>query len=376
MARPRVKNGGTSLDSAALEIYDLPMKKPLLLGLVLGFIGQVFAQTPPDQILLKEYRPKSIFNIPATRIEKAKYPVIDIHAHVYAPNEAAVDAWVKTMDEVGLEKSIIMTGNVGARFDAVVARFSKYPDRFDIWCGIDFSGHDQPGFGPGALAELERCKKAGAKGIGELSDKGRGLSGATGMHFDDARMDAIIEKCFDLGLPINVHIGEDQWMYEPMDQNNDGLMNAYTWRIPKAPEVLGHEAVLQTLENSLKKHTRGAIIACHFANCCANLNRLGELLDKYPNLYADMGARFSEIMPIPRFMGKFFAKYQDRLLYGTDNAFHPEMYRTSFRILESEDEHFYPQFFAKYHWAGHGFGLPDPILKKIYRDNALKIIGK
>jgi predicted TIM-barrel fold metal-dependent hydrolase len=362
------------------NLYGFFMKT-LLSGLLVFFAAFTTvtfgADIPPDQVLLKEYRPKSIYKIPETRIEKAKYPAIDVHAHVYTPNDSATEGWVKMMDEVGLEKAIVMSGNVGERLDAVLARFGKHPKHFEVWSGIDFAGYDQPGWIEKAIAELERGAKAGVRGVGELSDKGRGLSGAAGMHFDDSRMDAIIEKCADLKLPINIHIGEDQWMYEPMNQHNDGLMNAYTWRIAtKDTNVLSHDAVLATLENALKKHRRGVIIACHFANCSADLNRLGELFDKYPNLYADMGARFTEITPIPRFVKKFFTKYQDRLLYGTDNTPHPEMYRTSFRILESEDEHFYPQFFAKYHWASHGFGLPDDVLKKIYRDNALKIINR
>jgi predicted TIM-barrel fold metal-dependent hydrolase len=353
--------------------------KSLFVGASFLFAMSVLGESvsTPDQILLKEYRPKSIYKIPETRVEKAKYPVIDVHTHVYAGDDAAVEKWVKTMDEVGLEKSIILSGNVGEKLDAVIARFGKHPKRFEVWSGIDMTGYDKPGFVEHAVAELERGKKAGARGVGELSDKGRGLSGAPGMHLDDPRMDPIIEKCADLGLPINVHIGEDQWMYEPMDLTNDGLMNGYTWRITtKDTNVLSHDAVLATLENAVKKHPRATIIACHFANCSADLNRLGAMLDKYPNLHADMGARFTEITPIPRFVKKFFTKYQDRLLYGTDNTPVAGMYQTSFRILETEDEHFYPAYFAKYHWPSHGFGLPDKVLKKIYRSNALKIIER
>jgi predicted TIM-barrel fold metal-dependent hydrolase len=353
--------------------------KSLLAAAVCLLALDVAAENPtsPDQILLKDYRPKSIYHIPEHHIDKAKFPVIDVHTHVYAGDDAAVEKWVKTMDEVGLEKSVILSGNVAEKFDTVVARFGKYPKRFQVWCGIDNTGYDQPGFVEHATAELERCKKAGARGVGELSDKGRGLSGAPGMHFDDPRMDPIIEKCADLGLPINVHIGEDQWMYEPMDLHNDGLMNGYTWRIATSDtNVLSHDAVLATLENAVRKHPRATIIACHFANCSADLNRLGAMLDKYPNLYADMGARFTEITPIPRFANKFFTKYQDRLLYGTDNTPVEGMYRTSFRILETEDEHFYPTYFAKYHWPSYALGLSNKVLKKIYRENALKIIER
>jgi predicted TIM-barrel fold metal-dependent hydrolase len=342
-----------------------------LVSLSLAFAAS--AQTPPDQILLKDYKPRSIYKIPETRVEKARFPVIDVHTHVYATNEAAVERWVRTMDDVGLEKSFILSGASGEKFDTVMARFGKSPKRFEVWCGIDFKGYDQPGFGPQALAELERCHKAGARGIGELSDKGRGLSGAPGMHFDDARMDAILEKCAELKMPVNVHIGEDQWMYEPMDEHNDGLMNGYTWKITNAPGVLSHEEVLATLDNAVKKHPRTTIIACHLANCCANLNALAAMFDKYPNLYADIGARYTELTPIPRFVTRFLTKYQDRIMYGTDNTPNPEMYRTSFRILETDDEHFYPAHFAKYHWPSYAFHLPDEVLKKIYRENALKL---
>lgn len=337
----------------------------------------VRAQTPPDQILLKDYRPRSIFKIPETHVDKARYPVIDVHSHDYARTPAEIDRWVKTMDEVGLEKTIIMSGQTGAKFDEVLARYRHHPNRFEVWCGFDYSGFDKPGFGPAAVAELERCHRVGATGVGELSDKGRGL-GATatnlGMHIDDPRMDALLEKCADLRLPVNIHVGEDKWMYEPMDQTNDGLMNAWKWRVSKDPGVLQHDEVVDTLERAVKRHSRTVFIACHFANCCSDLNWLGAMLDQFPNLYADMGARFAEIAPIPRFAAEFFRKHQDRLLYGTDMDPQAGMYRVSFRLLETADEHFYPAYFSKYHWAWYGFALPDEVLQKIYRANALKLL--
>jgi uncharacterized protein len=333
------------------------------------------AQTP-DEILLKDYKPRSIFKIPETSVEKARYPAIDVHSHDYAPTAADVDRWVKTMDVVGLERTIILSGSTGAKFDATVARYGKHPGRFSVWCGIDFRGLHQPGFGRTAVEELERCQKAGAKGVGELSDKGRGLgatSNALGIHIDDPPMDPILEKCAELRLPVNIHVGEDQWMYEPMDATNDGLMNAWKWRIAKGLGVLEHDEVVDSLERAVKKHPRTIFIACHLANCCSDLNRLGAMLDKYPNLYADIGARFAELSPIPRTMSQFFQRYQDRLLYGTDMNPEAEMYRVTFRLMETSDEHFYPAYFRKYHWPMHAWALPDAVLKKIYRENALKL---
>ncbi len=337
-----------------------------------------YAQTGPDEILLKDYRPRSIFKIPETRVERARYPVIDVHSHNYAPTDADVARWVRAMDEVGLEKTIILSGSTGRKFDEVLAKYRRFPNRFEVWCGIDVTGFDQPGFGPAAIAELERCQAAGATGVGELSDKGRGLGGTTnraGMHIDDPRLDAILESCGQLRMPINIHVGEDKWMYEPMNASNDGLMNAWKWRVSNAPEVMQHDEVVDSLERAVRKHPRTTFVACHFANCCSDLNRLGKMFDACPNLYADIGARYAEISPIPRFVAQFFGRYQDRLMYGTDMDPQAEMYRVTFRILETNDEHFYPAYFRKYHWPMHALGLPDEVLAKVYRRNAAKVFG-
>lgn len=360
----------------SLRVRTLGLTLILLLTWCLSCVS---ASETPDEILLKDYHPKSIFKVPESRVTKARYPAIDMHSHDYASTDADVDRWVAAMDEVGLQKTIILSGATGARFDAILQKYGQHPHRFEVWCGLDYSGLDQPGYGPAALAELERCHRAGARGVGELSDKGRGLGGTTnhpGMHIDDPRMDALLEKCAQLHMPVNIHVGEDRWMYEPMDAQNDGLMNAWKWRVPHEPAVLQHDEVVDTLERAVAKHPRTTFVACHFANCCSDLNHLGALLDRYPNLQADMGARFSEIAPIPRFMAQFFKKYQSRLLYGTDMNPEPEMYRVTFRILETQDEHFYPAYFSKYHWPFHAFGLPDGVLKKIYRKNALRILER
>ena len=95
-------------------------------------------------------------------------------------------------------------------------------------------------------------------------------------------------------------------------------------------------------------------------------------MSKYPNLYADVSARFGETSTIPRYMGMFYDKNQDKLLYGTDNIPDPDMYEITFRILETLDEHFY--YYRFYHWPSYGFGLNDNILKKVYHSNAKKIL--
>jgi uncharacterized protein len=349
-----------------------------LVGLVLMIATlSLEAGTTPEEMFLRDYRPRSIFQIPASRVEKSRYPIIDVHSHDYARNDADITRWVSTMDAVGIQKVIILSGATGRKFDEIVGRYRKYPDRFEVWCGIDYTGFRDPTFGPAAVAELERCFHAGARGVGELSDKGRGL-GATadslGMHIDDSRMDPILKKCAELKMAVNIHVGEDRWMYEPMDPNNDGLMNAWKWKVAIGPGILGHDEVVNSLETAVRNHPGTIFIACHLANCCSDLNRFGEMLDKNPNLYGDIGARYAELSPIPRFVKQFLSRYQDRIFYGTDMNPDPEMYRVTFRLLETADEHFYPEYFRNYHWPMHAFDLPDGVLQKLYHKNAESLL--
>ena len=333
----------------------------------------------PETLLLKDFRPKSIYKIPVTQIDKAKFPIIDMHSHPYAKTPQQIEEWLKNMDEVGVQKTMILAMATGAEFDDIYRKYSKYPDRFEIWCGFDFSGYNKPGFGAAAVKELERCHQMGARGVGEIHDKGSGLisgkSKAPGMHPDDPRMDALFERCAELGMPINLHVADPIWMYQKMDKTNDGLMNAYLWRLDNKPNIVNLSGMIDILERTLARHRKTTFIACHFANLDYDLARLGQLLERNPNLFADISARYAETGPIPRFAAKFYEKHADRLLYGTDMGFDKPMYRVTFRILESLDEHFYEIEQFDYHWSLNGFGLSDDTLKQLYHANAEKLLA-
>ncbi len=333
----------------------------------------------PETILLKDYRPQSIYKIPVTEVPKAKYPIIDMHSHPYAKTAGQIDEWIRNMDEVGVQKTIILTMATGAEFDEILRKYSKFPERFEVWCGFDFTRYDKAGFGPAAVKELERCRNAGARGVGEIHDKGQGLrsgkSKTAGMHPDDPRVDALFEKCGELGMPISLHVADPIWMYQKMDKHNDGLMNAYQWRLDNQPGIVGLSGMVDIFERTLARHRNTAFIACHFMNLDYDLARLGEVLERNPNLHADISARYAETGPIPRFAAQFYAKHADRLVYGTDMGFDKQMYRTTFRILESLDEHFYEVDQFSYHWSLNGFGLSDEILKQVYHENASKLLA-
>ncbi len=331
-------------------------------------------------LLLKDFRPQSIYNIQKTHVVKAAFPIIDMHAHAYAQDQEGLERWVETMDAAGIEKTIVMTQKCGPDFDSIHAFYAQYPERFDVWCSFDYTGFDQEGYGPEAIAELERCVKLGAKGVGELGDKGKGLfyantGPAPGMHSDDPRLDPLFDKCAELDLPVNLHMADPKWMYETMDSTNDGMMNSLRWRLDNKEGIIGHAGMMEKLENTLKRHPNTTFIICHLANCTHDLSIVADLLDKYPNMYSDFSARFCYLAAIPRTAGAFFEKYQDRLLYGTDWGTGQNMYQLTYRILETNDEHFYgyEYDFNSYHWPLHGLDLSNEVLEKIYSGNAKTI---
>lgn len=379
--------------------------------------------TPPT-ILLNDYLPKSLYRTPVTEVPKAKFRVFDGHDHGHGP--LSVAEMMRIMDKVGVEKTVVFT-NAGAvdKFKDVARDYADHPDRFDLWCMLDLRGVDETGFGPSAIKSLEDCHRAGAKGIGELHDKGRGIfsgqnvvthrparsSGAQrsggldalnggptythdpspppgpnapiGPHPDDPRLDQLWERAGQLGMPISFHTSDPIWCYQPMDTTNDGLMNGWTWRIIVEPGTYDHDQLVNSLESAVKKHPNTLFIACHLCNLDYDLDRLGQMLDRNPNLYADIAARFAETAQIPRFVRRFLTKYPDRIVYGTDVDYDEAFFSASFRILETEDEHFYlrgkvgsANFNFNYHWALNGFGLPDDLLRKIYYDNMANIMAR
>lgn len=353
-----------------------------------------------ERILLKDWQPESIYKVPITKINKAKYPVIDMHAHHYTLTSKEVAERVKVMDEVGVDKSVVYTNATGSRFDSIYSLYSKYPDRFMVYCGFDFSDYPKEGWAARTVKELQRCVSVGARGVGEIHDKGNGL--VKGLHPDDPGLDPVFQACADMKLPINLHIIDPIWMYMPMDSTNDGLMRAWTWKIQDTSKMIGYFGLINVLENTLKRHPNNKFVIAHLGNLTFDLVRLGELFEKYPNFDADIAARFSEFSTIPRTAANFFEKYQDRLVYGTDYGwevwvsdknnvkserrpgFSPygqkeptlaEMFRMTFRVLETEDEHFYMTNLLGYKWPLYGLGLSDKVLEKIYRINAEKIIS-
>jgi predicted TIM-barrel fold metal-dependent hydrolase len=332
---------------------------------------------PMDTILLKDYAPKSSVVAQVSLIPKARYPVIDAHSHNYARTPKEVSEWVKTMDEAAIEITVVLTAATGAKFDSLVEMYlNPYPNRFQLYCGMDMTSIDKPDYPQRATAELVRCYNKGARGVGEWIDKGSGYMGNSesdhnnSLHPDDLRLDPFWEKCAELKLPVSFHMADHPSCWKPLDVYQERSPD-YQHFNRYGKDGLTYEELLAVRNRTLEKHPRTTFIACHLANQGNDLPALGKLLDMYPNLYLDISARDYEIGRMHRATLKFFTKYSGRLLFGTDLGMEKGMYQNWWRLLESEDEFMVGRMW----WRYYGLGLPSPVLKSLYRENARRILN-
>lgn len=330
-----------------------------------------------DAILLKDYAPASSVVTPETVIPKAKFPAIDAHAHASnARTPAEVAEWVRIMDEVGIELSVVLTSATGEAFDQLAELYlKKYPTRFQLYCGVLNTDIDHPDYPARAAAELERCYRQGARGVGELSDKGWGFGAVRAprnkrLHPDDPRLDPFFRKCAELKIPVNIHVSDHPSNWKPLDVYQE-RSPAYQHFNQVKQDVPSYEELIAIRNRAVARHPRTTFIACHLGNQGNDLGMLSKVLDTHPNLYLDISARDYEVGRTPRAALKFLTKYSDRVIFGTDMGREKRMYQAWWRLLESADEYLPGRVW----WRYYGLELPEPLLEKLYRSNARKLMN-
>jgi predicted TIM-barrel fold metal-dependent hydrolase len=127
----------------------------------------------------------------------------------------------------------------------------------------------------------------------------------------------------------------------------------------------------------LERHPRTTFIGAHVGCYAENLAWVGAALDAFPNFFVDISARIAELGRQPYTARDFFLRYQDRILFGTDHAAAVATYRLYYRFLETRDEYFDYSTAPRPgsgHWRIYGLDLPDDVLRKVYRDNARRVV--
>ena len=327
----------------------------------------------------EDYAPRSTLVVEKHEVTRAKFPFVDAHAHQWGIAEMSgeeIAAMVADMDAMNMAVMVNLSGGTGEELQAKIAATDMHaPGRFVHYANIDFETLDDPDFGEKAAAQLEEDVRQGAKGLKIYKSLGMYIFYEDGsrLQTDDPRLDPIWQKAGELGIPVLIHTADPAPFWEPHDRFNERWFELKERPRRKRDPVPSWETLMAEHWNLIARHSNTIFISAHLGWLGNDLGRLGGLLDKMPNMYTELGAVIGEIGRQPRAAKAFLTKYQDRVLMGKD-SWEPSEYYVYFRIFETADEYF--PYYRKRHafWSMYGMDLPDEVLRKIYYENALRII--
>jgi predicted TIM-barrel fold metal-dependent hydrolase len=191
---------------------------------------------------------------------------------------------------------------------------------------------------------------------------------------DDPELDPVWAAFARLDVPVFIHTAEPQEFFQPLDLHNERWLELalFANRRNNQPGHVTFDELMTERNNVFKRHPKTRFIAAHFGWHANDLKKAAAMLDAFPNVVVEVGAILYDLGRQPRAAREFFLKYQDRILFGKD-AFQPEEYPYYWRVFETADEYF--DYYRDYHafWKLYGMDLPDPVLKKLYYQNALRV---
>jgi hypothetical protein len=356
------------------------------------------AQSAP--LPLTEFEPKSMLHVDETPVARSRFPVIDFHTHVSPRPNAKRPTIppaqvVATMDAVNLHTMVNLTGGSGTDLVTTIGNYDRaFPKRFVTMTEPTWSRASEPNYATWQADEIGKAKSAGAVGLKILKTLGLYLrdGGPTGklVRVDDQRFDPMWDACGSLGIPVAMHVGDPEAFFLPIDRFNERYeeLNAHPDWSFYGKDFPGFKDILDARDRVYARHPKTTFVALHVGHWAENLKAVGEMLDRFPNVNVEIGARIGELGRQPRAAARFLDKYQDRVLFGTDavplgvetpqQIFGEDLYRIYYRFLETQDEYFDyapARVPPQGRWRIYGLGLPEQILRKVYHENAERVLG-
>lgn len=353
---------------------------------------------------LVDYQPRSMLRVPETHVARARYPVIDVHTHItFAAKDkngvalsaarhfnATPEELLAVMDRKNIRSMVDLTGGYGSGLRETVQRYDHaYRDRFYTMTEPIYEKFLEPNYPELQVQAIEQAYRDGARGLKILKTLGlylrSNITTGTLVKIDDKRFDPMWDACGQLKMPVAMHIADPVAFFTPTDRFNERyeeLHNHPDWSF-YGRDFPKFEELIAARNRMMARHPNTHFIVLHVGNYAENLQNVSENLDRFPNMTVDTAARIGELGRQPRASKKFFDKYQDRILFGTDASPHgtdvpqqifgDRMYEIYYRFFETDDEYFDyapapkpPQG----RWEISGINLPDTILRKVYNENA------
>jgi predicted TIM-barrel fold metal-dependent hydrolase len=327
---------------------------------------------------LGDFQPQSVLRVAEHFIERPKFPVIDFHNHIDGLEPTDV---LRTMDNCGIEHLVNITMKPGTDGMESLARLrAASSGRFSTIAWMDWRDLNEDGFFERSVRRLEQCVAAGAIGMKIWKDLGLLLRDGDGslLRIDDPRLDPLFARAAELGIFIMFHTADPASFFLPTDAQNERFeeLSAHPdWSFHDS--AFSREELLAQRNNVFARHAETRFVAAHMGEQPEDLAALATMLEAFPNVRLDMSARVAELGRQPFTARRFFLRFADRILFGADLLPEESMYRAHYRFFETEDEYFdYPSHASRQgRWKIYGLGLPDAVLERIYRGNAIALLA-
>ncbi|MBZ5685599.1 MAG: amidohydrolase [Acidobacteriia bacterium] len=350
-----------------------------------------------------------MLHVQETHIDRAKFPVIDVHTHitVSAKSEKGIDLGaertylakpdelLRVMDAKNIRAMVNLTGGFDDGLVDTIREYDQsYPHRFYTFAEPTYSRFLEPNYPQIQADAVERAHRAGAKGLKILKTLGlylrENLTSGKLVRVDDPRFDPMWDACGQFNMPVAIHVSDPIAFFTPTDRFNERyeeLNNHPDWSF-YGQDYPSNAELLEARNRVFARHPKTQFLVLHVGNFAEDLDNVSENLDRFPNMTVDLAARIGELGRQPRRARRFFDRHQDRILFGTDatphgdetpqQLFNQKLYEIYYRFLETADEYFDyapanvpPQG----RWRIYGIELPDSVLRKVYHQNAARLLG-
>jgi predicted TIM-barrel fold metal-dependent hydrolase len=362
-----------------------------------------------EMLKLTDYEPKSMLRVKESHVARARFPVIDTHTHVtYSAKSiselslsaeriyrAKPEELLSVMDRKNILAMVNLTGGYGQGLADAVAKYQNaYAGRFYVFTEPIYEKFLEPDYPRIQALEIEKAQQAGAKGLKILKALGlflrENLTSGKLVTIDNRQFDPMWDACAQFNLPVAIHIADPLAFFTPIDRFNERYEELHDhpdWSFYDR----GYPSIAELIEarnRVFARHPKTRFVTLHVGNLAEDLESVSGSLDRFPNMTVDIAARIGELGRQPRAARKFFDKYQDRIVFGTDATpndpnsmqqnFCDCMYELYFRFLETDDENFdyaCSRIPPQGRWRISGINLPDQILRKVYHENAKRELG-